>query len=498
MNESPPRNGRSEPRLRQAGITRMVCVALAGMACTACWVVSAERPGKSSQKATAQPSAKAAGQAQPAQSQAAKVPLRAGGRSSVNFPDEPAFAVDPCVVLPGHELVITDLSVVENERTLGLGPWSFGGLISQVCPADQNPSEFVENFFHTWMAATSANANDFLNIEGPKAPSLAAAEARTAGIQTFLQNWPRTTGGDLDLARAPLRLLAIVNRLDIHGGDAEEIQGRFVFCFLNPDGSPARGTLIMEYSLPPVGPNLEPQPVEWWAQQWHKLSSMEVGSRRYLEQLEFVTQRFSGRGVMPERPNGSALIQFRTGEQLACDRATQVGPVWEFRAFTLDPETGQLRVSLLNRTPHFDYNLYHCDESPTDKCIERLIDFLREHKEALLAAEYDEWFQQTDIELATSAPSGPFAHWLIKEPTPEGFTPAEWTAMHMKFFGGRTCNGCHVSSDVKIPPVDLQFLSHISRRNAGEEATLSLLLHHVIRTIRIPNARSLLCPNRTR
>lgn len=477
-------------------VLRVVLVLVAGIACTTCWVASAERPAKKTTSQAA-PKAAAPASAQPAaKPSATQSAPRLPANRSVNFPDEPEVATSPCMILPSHELMITHLSVVENHRATGLGPWSFGGLMARMCPETQDPSDFTENFFLTWIDAARNNPTDFLNIDGPKEPSPAAAEARANALAAFLQAWPRNSEGKLDLARSPLRLMAIVNRLDIKGGDADEIQGRFLFCLLNPDGSPARGTMILEYSLPPVGPNGEPQPVTWWAQEWHKLAFLPLGSNRFLEQLEFITRRFSDRGVMPDRPNGSALIQFRTGEQLALQQGLQVAPVWEFRAFELDPLTGQLRVGRLNRTPHFDYNLYHCDESPSDRCIERLVDFLRENKEPLLAAEYDEWFLQTEIELATSAPTGPFAHWLVREPTPDGFTPREWTSMTIQFFGGRTCNGCHISFDHKVnsEPRAVDLYSHLTRRNAGEESLISIFTRHVIRDVRIPNMQSLLCP----
>ena len=63
--------------------------------------------------------------------------------------------------------------------------------------------------------------------------------------------WPKTADGHIDLTRAPLRLLAIVNRMDLRDlskGSAGE--GRFVFGVLDGNGNPLEFTLILEYRLP--------------------------------------------------------------------------------------------------------------------------------------------------------------------------------------------------------------------------------------------------------
>jgi len=470
---------------RPRGVWFALAVMMAVVATTS-WIATGAPPSKS-----AKPSARSAAKSTPQKSSSKSTPTGSQAQGGG----------DACIVLPGHELIITDLSVVESERATGTGPWTFAWLISQVPPANQSPSDFLKNFFETWTDATSASTTDFFNIDGAAEPSRAAADARTAAINGFFRNWPRLSNGDLDLVRAPLRLLGITNRLDILGGDADEVQGRFVFNMLSPDGHPVHGFLIMEYSLPQVGPNNEPQPVEWWANEWHKLSSMQLGSTEFLEQLEFVTRRFSERGVMPERPNGSALIQFRISEQLTdgigTTKQVQVQPVWEYRAFGLDPESGQLKVNMLNRTPHFDYNTYHADDAPNGRDIETLIAFLTENKEALLDASYNSWFQQNEIELATSAPAGGFSQWLVDEPTPEGFTDEEWEDMTTTFFGGRTCNGCHTAVGTKnlVPGVSWFYISALSPREAGQESRISLQTVGHIYITRIPNVKSLVCPD---
>jgi hypothetical protein len=90
-------------------------------------------------------------------------------------------------------------------------------------------------------------------------------------IQSFvLANWPRTPDGALDLAQAPLRLQAIVNRFDLRNlanGDAGE--GRFVFNFTF-FGFPLQANLILEYKLPAA----TDADVLAWAQAFHGLGGL--------------------------------------------------------------------------------------------------------------------------------------------------------------------------------------------------------------------------------
>ena len=73
----------------------------------------------------------------------------ATGKSKRSNPRNARIA--DCTIKYNHELVITDLSVMEDERAKEYGPWSFGGVMSAMCPIDQNPAEFTANLFDTWI-----------------------------------------------------------------------------------------------------------------------------------------------------------------------------------------------------------------------------------------------------------------------------------------------------------------------------------------------------------
>ena len=87
-----------------------------------------------------------------------------------------------------------------------MGAWTFGRLMTEMAnePATGiRPGDFVEQWIQQWTVDLTINSFTVFN--------------RAARAQLFLDNWPRLPDGQLDLAQAPFRLLAIVNRLDLRG-----------------------------------------------------------------------------------------------------------------------------------------------------------------------------------------------------------------------------------------------------------------------------------------
>ncbi|MFT3770416.1 MAG: hypothetical protein QM820_33735 [Minicystis sp.] len=120
-------------------------------------------------------------------------------------------------VIPNQSLLITDVSVVEDPvRTFDpcapmgsggtpMGEWTFGYLMTQMANANpmmpaQDPADFVEMWLNQWLSNQTINGYNVPN--------------RSAGMASILAGWPRLMSGRLDLSRAPMRLLAIVNRID--------------------------------------------------------------------------------------------------------------------------------------------------------------------------------------------------------------------------------------------------------------------------------------------
>jgi hypothetical protein len=293
------------------------------------------------------------------QSKAKEVPVFSG-RSVEKFApadgvDLDAFLGGKLIPLPGpprllfslanaqHSLMITDTSVVRDltrtydpctDTGAALGPWSFGHLMTEL--ANQpltgiDPSDLAEDWLASW-----------LTNQLPGSASV-VVPPRTQ-MQKIIDDWRAVSGGSkLDLKKAPFRLLAIVNRIDLasrgkggggYGGgvggnflDAGE--GRFVFGLVLPSGYQTSGynslgvldgktqcrltpfTVIFEYKIDKPGC----VPVRKWAQQWTALNALPFGAG-YNAALQAITDQFTVAGASPARGNGSALGQLRTNDFL--------------------------------------------------------------------------------------------------------------------------------------------------------------------------------------
>lgn len=228
-------------------------------------------------------------------------------------------------VMEKKSLLITDPGVVNDPaRThdpctgtgTPLGKWTFGYLMSEMAGGG-DPSAFVERWLQHWLNAQAING-----FSVPARPT----------VQAILDGWPKTPAGSLDLARAPFKLLAIVNRIDLANNPgyapSGEAEGRFVFQWMEPGtcmANPARPFLvILEYGVPQnscFG-------LKDWAQRWRALSFMAVGSPAYNTALEALTEDFAAGGLVPANPNGSAINQIRTND-------FKLASPWELREFKL-------------------------------------------------------------------------------------------------------------------------------------------------------------------
>jgi hypothetical protein len=256
----------------------------------------------------------------------------------------------PTTVDPTRELMITDLSVVNDPaRTFDtctntgtpMGIWTFGHLMSEMAnqPVTGNdPSDFVRKWLSSWETNQSINGFTVPN--------------RNSGIHSrIIDSWPKLANGKLDLSKAPFRLLAIVNRVDlrqsfVYGGGAAG-EARFVFGAVdqaNPCGSILM-TAIFEYG---IKRNSCPE-LHAWAQQWHNLGSIALGPPgAFNVALQAITDQFTVAGADPAKPNGSALNQLRTNE-------IALNFPWELREFHIVP-SGQFQEVVVKQTPDTGLN----------------------------------------------------------------------------------------------------------------------------------------------
>lgn len=316
-----------------------------------------------------------------------------------------------------RELEIVDDAVVGDARARNdrSGPFSFRHLVVSLAGNDEDAAEIVgdtvarlgqdseRELLCPWLRESARNGCD---------ESCSACGAHR-----------------LDLARAPFRLLAISNRVDLADKpDAASAAGelRFVFSVTHGPGddpsSTARAmTVIVEYALP--GTRTPSQ----WATAWHALGSLE--GEPYLEALE---------DIVRETTRGGALAQIRTN-------AAAGEPDPGMRELALNEE-GRFRPRALRNTPRSEL-----------VASEALATFLRDNEDAVRR---DLHVLPEDMRAARvdardrAAPAVPITA-----------APADV----QRAFAAGTCNGCHATS-----AVDDVF--HVSPFRSGR-AKLSRFLH---------------------
>ena len=284
---------------------------------------------------------------------------------------------------PAKTLMITDLSVVQDPtRTFDIcgnvgdpnGAWTFKTLMTEMANQSAtyvDPADFVENWLQSWN--TSHTINTF------------PIPARTKMNNLVLNPWPRDANGRLDLDQSPMRLLAIVNRLDLrssstgsssYGGSGgipvNAGEGRFVFGVVNRNNnggcSKMEFTVILEYQVPIN----QCTAIRSYAQEWRNLGNITLGSAAFNPALQAITDQFTLAGAGGTKPNGSAIKQIRTNEialaggygapidlDPASDRlrraAMPSGAPWELREFHLQSDH-MLHIVSTKNTPHHTRN----------------------------------------------------------------------------------------------------------------------------------------------
>lgn len=327
----------------------------------------------------------------------------------------PVAAAPGCQVSAARELMIVDVSVVDDPLRTAFDPasrdprngvWTFKHLVEQIARAPGDAPAMVE--------ALLASFNTPRSING-------FTVAARPGMQSkVLATWPRTATGALDLARAPLRLQAIVSRIDLRNlaaGDAGE--GRFVFAFdlpPEPGAPPPEATIIFEYKLP-ASSLIE---LLVWAESFHLLGRIPFGERYNLA-LQLITERFVRRGARPRAPNGSAISAVRTNEIPLGDNR-----LWELREFHLSRATGRLEPAALELTPDFSFNN-----------TSALAGYIAANESQILSETHVVPPQLNGQPFQAGAVFNDLTAWRAAGADPE--------ARHL--FAINTCNGCHAAEE---------------------------------------------------
>jgi hypothetical protein len=337
-----------------------------------------------------------------------------------------------CHVSSARELMIRDLSVVEDPvRTVLNGPadpntgvWSFGGLMQRLSPTAADAADNTEAMFRSFLSTPTINTF--------------AVQPRPPMDSLVLSAWPRTADGKLDLARAPMRLLAITHRLDLKDlANGKAGEGRFTFGVLDPMGFQMEFTVIFEYLLAAR----DEDEFREWADAVHALQALPFPSAEYNAALQVLTDGFSGRNALPDAPNGSALIDIRTNEI-----ALSLDGQWQLREFRIDPESGLIAPHTLFQTPDASFN--------NQAALGR---FINDNEAIILTERHETPLLFEDVAFAAGAVFNNIDFWAAP-----GITNPE--ARHK--FSLNTCNGCHGAE------TGTAFL-HVFPREAGQQSNLS-------------------------
>jgi hypothetical protein len=257
-------------------------------------------------------------------------------------PPPPAPVIDPArSLLINNPTVVGDPTRAGNPCVAGsnaMGAWSFGRHMTEMANQGATgitPAQFAQRWLEEWVLPQTIN--------GPDVPARAA-------INNVINSWKAASGGGpLDLSKAPFRLIAIVNRIDLadnpsYGGNANSGELRFVFGLMN-NCQPTPFAVIFEYGVPPkscFG-------LKAYAQQWRNLSGMVIGSPAYNAALQNITDPITVHGAGGAKPNGSALNQLRSNENF-------LNPLWELREFRINGASRLLEQTTTKQTPITTFN----------------------------------------------------------------------------------------------------------------------------------------------
>ncbi len=411
---------------------------------------------------------------------------------------------------PTHDwektLLVRDLGVVEDVTRTNVwsnasgtcqmigdsnGPWAFQTLMENIA----NPAQTgitLHDFVTDWVLHWEVGHN----VQGDAVP------AGYMGLYELWNNnvfsgWPKiwddgnnsTFNDILDMDKAPFRLIAIVNRVDLrgggsYGGAAGEL--RFVFEMIDPvTCQPRPFNVILEFGVPLRGCN----PIRNWGKQWYDLDQHPLGGVDYNTLLADITTQVTSAGMAPKKPNGSAINQVRTNENYM---AWPHYPArnWQMREFTV-PQGGPgfLQISPLVQTPTVDWEVPAAGTglAPID-------DYISSNVSSILAGTYvvgPSWAGQSPFQGGFSAyglvacyqspctGTGFEERGLWWGTANSGVAPANRAARHE--FSLATCNGCHgretledVTPGVSVPSATVdQPFRHIEGHGPGTVATLS-------------------------
>lgn len=428
----------------------------------------------------------------------------------------PGFASQIPNVQYEKELVITDTNVVDDKcRTIFNNPlctdpnksqingkWSFWYLMSQVAGTTNvtDVSRFILKWLETFEDSSIVVNNQTLEAR-PKIRNQVIDPWRSeSGCVASGKKVDDPVGGSCNLnpTRAPFRLLAILNRVDLRaggpgstdpygnvssGGDAGE--GRFVFGFTNTATSDntvastnplSDAVMILEYKLP-----TNSRSAQVWAQDWRALGNFSSFNASYSSALQTITERFAKSGVNPGGVNnGSAISQVRSDERQFDVHNVTSQKVWSMREFRLCPKgqscSGNNRLLLNDTTAQTPPTKLQIPGFEVNASSE-LDAFLDANEAAILGGTHVIPAEFMSVEFLAGDARSPAAvngavQWNRVDQNDyfdmNGDPNSKCTARRLMAFS--TCNGCHYLE------TDTGQNLHIPNRATGSPAAISNFL----------------------
>jgi hypothetical protein len=400
----------------------------------------------------------------------------------------PLISINPRVVnastLPvirEKSLVVRDVSVVEDltrtydhmRKTRGNreGAWTFGKLMAGVAgvSSPEDSLQFAIDWVDSKVFASGSNV-----FSGDS--SAERAKAKEIFVKAWLANSgvpvPKTAGVPADWKNKslkmwafPVRLLAIVNRLDLRGNLAHGLsntgEGRFVFCFVDSNmkgafGATATGlgamTLIFEYGLP----FQDCDALESYVNAWWDMQKKPWGAA-FNQSLENITTQFTASGTSPEKSNGSSLNHLRTNEFLQVTG-------WQIRDFLV--ADGRLEHTW-DQAPGAEPGAIWNGPAAGTPLLPQLVAFVNAIPFATQKSIPP--IQVPEALTAFAAPMPPIKGGKLDGVLWRGSSVNPMKPLNRREFSLLTCTGCHTRETST-------FFTHVKPRPAGTKAALSAFL----------------------
>jgi hypothetical protein len=311
-----------------------------------------------------------------------------GGGTTVTGDPSPSAGVDTTcgtTVDADRELLIVDPNVLGDPRAA----WTFGARLEEIAGAHA-PADTASGWLAAWTTVTSVGG-------APVTPR--------PGVSVLADAW-KAQGWDP--ARAPFRLIAIVNRVDLRDdpaacvGSAGEL--RFVYNAVDAKGAALAMTVIVEIPYPKTKSPHD------WAAAWHALGGLDFGPA-YDDALEALTRSVTEHVDV-------RTVRLRTNESV-------FGDGWELREFGATTE-GTLDQVALDSTPRQDLDGSYGLAS---------------------------WVTQNASVVASGTWVLPASMRAGAAPVPAGFrwsVPGVSSTLRSELSTG-TCNGCHGGETSALP-----------------------------------------------